>query len=225
MPKDSKNNCPSSPAPVVTYLRVREIFHDFLRYRYGEFPINLPEGSRLYAEFSMGLAENPTLYKMSYSGFSQAAYRSAFDPDFHDTPADSRGRERFLPTDDDARKLVPFVLPREVIKGGKLARTNQWWQLTSGGCTRMAKVIEAEFWAAFSEFDQRFNLYCARAGEPYNQEISIERFISMTGMDMRHEDTMARYWRKKKVADNKLFSSFSKKEHTDSLRHFLSGGK
>jgi hypothetical protein len=222
MSKDSKN---LNLTPTVTYLRVREIFHDFLRYRYGEFPINLPECSRLYGEFVMGLAENPTLYKMSYSGFSQAAYRLAFDEDFHDVPSDTRGRERFLPTDDDRRKLVPFILPRDVVKGGKLVRTNQWFQLTSGGCTRMAKVIEAEFWAAFSEFDQRFNLFCERSGERYNQEISIERFICMTGMDMRHEDTMARYWRKKKVADNKLFSSFSKKEHTDSLRYFISGGK
>jgi hypothetical protein len=89
----------------------------------------------------------------------------------------------------------------------------------------MARVIEGEFWAAFSEFDQRFNLYCARAGERYNQEISIERFIQMTGMDMRFEDTMARYWRKKKVEDSKRFSSFSKKEHTDSLRLFLNGAK
>lgn len=223
MPKESKNSNLNTQS--VTYLRVREIFHDFLRYRYGDLPINLPEGSRLYGEFVCGLAENPTLYKMSYSGFSQAAYRMAFDPDFREVPADTRGRERFLPTEDDARKLIPFVLPREVVLGGRLVRTNQWFQLTSGACSRMAKIIESEFWASFSEFDQRFNLFCMRAGERYNQEISIERFMILTGMDMRFEDTMARYWRKKKVSDNKLFSSFSKKEHTDSLRHFLSGGK
>jgi hypothetical protein len=45
----------------------------------------------------------------------------------------------------------------------------------------------------------------------------------MVGMDMRYEDTLARYWRKKKVADGKRFSSFSKKEHTDRLCEFLAG--
>lgn len=213
-----------SPAPTVTYLRVREIFHDFLRYRYGDFPINLPDSSRLYNELVVGLAENVSLYKMSYSSFSQMAYSLGTEKDqILDLPMEGRARERYLPSQEDVRKLVPFVIPRDVIRGGKLVRTNPWFQLTSGACTRLNKLIEAEFWAAFSEFDQRFNLYCSRVGERYNQEISIERFIQMVGMDMRYEDTLARYWRKKKVADGKRFSSFSKKEHTDRLCEFLAG--
>lgn len=205
--------------PLVTYIRVQEIFRPFLRYKYGDFPIDLPVTScKLYDILSVDIAANYKMKRMCYSSFSMAAYQCSFPDEgvnalFYEIPEDA-----YLPSEAEKVKLVPFVLPASIICGGRRVQTNKWFQLTNSGYQEFSAVLKNEFWNAFVDFDQKFNLYCYREGKKYNQEISIEKFMIKIGMDMNKEDILARYWRKKKDTDKRLSSRFNMKESTISLR-------
>lgn len=209
----------------VTYIRVREIFHAYLRYQYGEFPLSLPEVGRLHEVFSTSLVPNCSMYRMNYSAFSQQAYmmgESMTDIEI----AAQRKQGVYLPSEADRRKVIPFVLPHTVFMGRKLVQTNGFFQVTSSGYRQMGRIIEDEFWSKFIDFDRMFSLYCCRTGTRYSQDESVERFMMLIGMNMKFEDTFSRYWRKKKETDRKAFSLYSNKEHTERLKEFFEkGGK
>lgn len=205
---------------LVTYVRVREIFHAYLRYQYGDWPLSLAETGRLYEAFSTSLVPNVSLYRMNYSTFSQNAFRVS-ERCSEEEVEDLRSDGVFLPSAKDRAKLVPFCLPHTVWFGRSTVHTNGFFQVTASGYRMMNRIIEDEFWAKFVEFDRMFSLYCYRTGLRYSQDGCIERFMQLLGMDMKFEDTFARYWRKKKESDRRSFSCFSNKEHTERLRCFF----
>jgi len=202
--------------PPVTYVRVREIFHPFVRYKYGDFPVDLPETCRLYDAMATSLVPNYAMRKIAYSCFSQAAFE--YDPSITAQPSPGN---LYLPSEEDRGKLVPFLMPASVVIGGRVVPTDKWFQLTVSGYKQATAIIESEFWNKFVEFDQKFRLYCCRSGAKYEQGAGMEKFMRLVGMDMRFKETLARYWRGKKAADMKMFSAYSRKEHTDKLREYL----
>lgn len=204
----------------VTYIRVRELFHAFLRYKYGDFPLSLPEASRLYGILSVSLVSNYRMCQTTYSTFSEAAFN--FSQQEYEDSAIGIDRDKIhLPGEEDRKKLVPIVMPLTVISGGKLVQTNQWFQVSNSGYTEMSKAIESEFWNSYVEFDQKFILYCCRSGEEYTQDISIEKFMQMIGMDLGHKQTLLRAWRRKKKSDSRLFSGYNGKEKNSNLKEYL----
>lgn len=211
----------STPEPLlpVTYIRVRELFHAFLSYKYGDGPIDLPvSGSELYNILASGLVPNYRMARVCYSSFSGAAYDAAFGHGDLFLFPEGSCTEPLLPKPEDQKKLIAFVMPRSVIIGGRRVDTDKWFQLTSSAYKEFNRSLESEFWAAYIKHDQRYNLYCLREGRKYNQELSMEKFMQLVGMDFALEDNFARYWRKKKQTDPKLFDYYSNKDSTAMLK-------
>ncbi len=203
----------------VTYIRVREIFHAFIRHQYGELPVSLPPSGRLYDVFSTSLVPNPTMYRLNYSTFSQAAVEASLSDDSGFPAGTLSGL--YLPSEADRAKLIPFVLPQMVYFGRTLVRTNSFFQVSSSGYRQMSRIIEDEFWAKFIDFDRMFSLYCYRTGSRYSQDESMERFMIHIGMDIKLEATFSRYWRKKKEQNRDMLCCYSNKEHTERLKLFF----
>lgn len=211
--------------PIVTYVRVREIFHDFLRYKYGGLPIDLPVvDCALYNILSVGIVPNYKMYRMSYSSFSMAAYEATISEDNNIYAFCENGTNLFLPTEDDRKKLIPFIIPKSVILGGKRIDTDRWFQLTTGNFQNFSQQIESEFWDSYIKHDMKFNLFCCRTGRKYNQDLSMEKFMIKIGMDFNLGDTFARYWRKKKSTDSKMFDYYTNKYSTADLQTMMENG-
>lgn len=211
--------------PIVTYVRVREIFHDFLRYKYGDFPIDLPIlDCSLYNILSVGIVPNYKMFRMCYSSFSMAAYEAAFtDNDSVHFSPDNKA-SLFLPREEDKIKLIPFFMPRSVILSGRRVNTDKWFQFTFKSYQEFSLQIENEFWADYIKHDMKYNLYCCRTGRNYNQEVSMDKFMIKVGMDFSMSDLFARYWRKKKESGSKLFDYYTNKYSTANLQTLMENG-
>lgn len=205
--------------PLVTYVRIRELYRSFLNYKYSDVPIDLPvSGCALYDILSVGIVPNYRMGNICYSSLSQAAYDFAFNGCNGLFLPDGSCTSPSLPKPEDKDRFVPFIMPRTVIIGGRRLETDKWFQLSSSAYRLFSAQVEDEFWAAYIKHDQRYNLYCYRKGLKYNQELSMEKFMQMVGMDFNLEDNFARYWRKKKQTDGKLFDHYSNKDSSDCIR-------
>lgn len=211
--------------PIVTYVRVREIFHSFLKWKYGDLPIDLPTTDcQLYNIMTVGIAPNYKMKRMCYSSFSMAAYEAAFNKSDNNNLFTEVLDNAYLPKESECKKLIPFILPRTVILGGRRYNTDKWYQFADKSFKEFSSQIESEFWAAYIKHDQKFNLYCYRIGKVYNQEISMEKFMFKIGMDINMEETFARYWRKKKSTDKKMFDYYTNKDSTRNLQSMMETG-
>lgn len=206
--------------PVVTYIRIRELFQPFLKYTYGSEPIDLPEPDELYDILATGLVPNYSMRKLCYSTFSQAAYEESLDRQQPSLFSDE-GNDKYLPEKKDLQKLVPFIIPHTVIIGGKCKRTDKWFQLSNASYNIFRKKIEKSFWHSFVNFDQKVMLYCSRENIEYKKELAIEKFMIKVGMDMDSFDTLAREWRKERAKYEATISQYSNKEPTSNLREEL----
>ena len=201
----------------VVYIRVRKIFYAYLKYAYGDFPIDVPSvGCRLHDVMSCGLVPNYSMKRICYSSFSQKAYNTAFGDEsrtiFDDIPSNA-----CLPSEYDKQKLVPFVMPAWVIIGGRRCATDQWFQISDKCYQEFSRCIESEFWNSFIVHDQKFNQFCYRTGKRYSQEGSVESYMRQIGMDFGEQDTLTRYWRLKKADNLRTLDRFNKKEATANL--------
>lgn len=206
--------------PLVTYIRIREFFHPFLRYNYGELPIDLPETDELYDIFSTGLTPNYSMKRICYSTFSEAAYEKGMG-NKQVTFFNEDEKTLFLPKKEDKVKLVPFVMPYAVILGGRKKKTDKWFQLANSSYNQFRNLIEHNFWNAFGKFDRKVWLYCSRENLKYSQEMAIEKFMMKIGMNLDDLDTMARYWREEKAKQNICAEQYNRKEPTANLREQL----
>lgn len=206
--------------PLVTYIRIRELFHPFLMFSYGDLPIDLPDTDELYDIFTTGLIPNYSMKRICYSTFSKAAYDKGIGNQqvalFCEEPS-----KIFVPNEKDKQKLVPFVMPRTIIFGGKVKKTDQWFQLGNSAYRIFSEQIEKNFWNAFERFDNKVLLYCGRENLKYSIEMSIEKFMKKVGMDMDDFDTFARYWRDERKKRDENISKYSNKEPTANLREQL----
>lgn len=211
--------------PIVTYVRVREIFHSFLKWKYGDLPVDLPATDcQLYNIMSVGIAPNYKMKRMCYSSFSMSAYDAVFKTQNGNDLFSGITENVYLPKESEQKKLIPFILPQTVILGGRRCNTDKWYQFSDKSFKEFSRQIESEFWAAYIKHDQKFNLYCYRTGKIYNQELSMERFMFKIGMDLNMEETFARYWRKKKSADKKMFDHYTNKDSTRYLQSMMESG-
>lgn len=205
---------------LVTYIRIREIFQPYLRYAYGDYPIELPETTELYDIFSTGLLSNYAMKKVCYSTFSQAAYQAGVEnrqPVFFSEEQD----KWFVPRTEDKSKLVPFVMPHSVIIGGRRKNTDKWFQLGNKGYKIFRDRIERDFWNELENFDRKVRLFCDRKNLKYSIELSVEKFMIKTGMDMDDFDSLCRYWREERARGDSAISKFTNKESTVSLQDQL----
>ena len=203
--------------PLVTYIRIRELFHPFLKYNYGDLPIDLPETDELYDIFTMGLVPNYSMKRLCYSTFSMAAYEKGVgngQPSFFNDELS----KVFLPKEEDRLKLVPFLMPRSIIMGGKRKNTDKWFQLGNASYSVFRNQIEKKFWNELEKFDKKVLLYCDRENLKYSLELSIEKFMIKIGMDLDDFDTLARNWREERAKRNESIKQFSKKESTANIR-------
>lgn len=205
---------------IVTYIRIKEILHPYLRYSYGDWPIELPETDELYDIFSTGLAPNYTMRKMCYSTFSQAAYERGMG-NYQIALFTDDEKKVFLPKVEDKQKLIPFVMPYSVIIGGRRKNTDQWFQMINSAYNQFRDTIERRFWNDFDNFNEKVRLYCTRKNLKYSQELALEKFMMKIGMDMDDFDTMARYWRDKNAKKEKSVRKYSNKESTANLQEQL----
>lgn len=205
---------------LVTYIRIRELFQPFLKYNYGEFPIDIPVMDELYDILSTGLAPNYSMKRLCYSTFSQAAYEKGMGNRQVSLFAEDESKV-YVPKKEDKTKLVPFVMPHSVIIGGQRKNTDQWYQLVNSSYNQFRQVLESKFWNDFDNFNQKVKLYCTRENLKYSQEMAIEKFMMKVGMNLDDFDTMARYWREEKANRNQSISQYSKKEPTANLREQL----
>lgn len=203
--------------PLVTYIRIKELLHPYLIYSYGDMPVNLPETDELYDILQTGLVPNYSMKRLCYSTFSMAAFEKGVENRqvalFTDDPA-----KVFVPKPDDKSKLVPFVIPRTVIIGGRRRNTDKWFQLCNSSYNLFRTMIEKNFWNALDNFDKKVQLYCTRENLKYSIELSIEKFMIKVGMDMDDFDTLARNWREERARRNQQVTQFSHKEPTANLR-------
>lgn len=203
--------------PLVTYIRIREIYQPYLQYTYGDLPIELPETSELYDILSTGLAPNYSMKQMCYSTFSMAAYEAGM----YGTKQMALFNEEektYLPKPEDKQKLVPFIIPQSVIIGGRRKKTDKWFQLANGAYKIFRSRIESDFWNALDIFDRKVKLYCDRVNLKYGHELSMEKFMLKIGMDLDDFDSMCRYWREERSKKDKVLDQFSNKEPTANLQ-------
>lgn len=200
----------------VTYVRVREIFHPYIKYTYGNLPVDLPESTQLYSILSTGLAPNYSMKKICYSTFSAAAY------EYNETDTNnilySSQKKIYIPSEEDKEKLIPFVMPHSFIYGGRIMPTDKWCQITPSAYKEFRAQLEREFWHAFVNFDMKVALHCDRNGLKYTQEVAIEKFMVKIGMNLDDLETMARYWRNEKKKYETAISPYNKKESSASIR-------
>ena len=206
--------------PLVTYIRVREIYHPYLKFTYGDFPIELPVISELYDILSTGLTPNYSMKRVCYSTFSMAAYQAGVEgaqPVFFSEEPDSL----FLPKEEDKQKLVPFVMPHSVIMGGRRKNTDKWFQLANKSYKMFRDRIESDFWNELENFDRKVELYCERKNMKYSIELSVEKFMIKMGMDIDDFDSMCRYWRDERAKRNARVTKYNNKESTANLQEQL----
>lgn len=206
--------------PLVTYIRIRELFHPYLKYIYGDLPIDLTETDELYDVFSTGLVPNYSMRRMCYSTFSKAAYDKGVENQQVSLFTDDE-KKVYLPKKEDRSKLVPFVMPYSVIIGGKRKKTDKWFQLANSSYNQFRNLVERSFWNALERFDKKVLLYCDRENMKYSQEMAIEKFMIKVGMDMDNFETLARYWREERSKRHACIAQYSKKEPTANLREQL----
>lgn len=206
--------------PLVTYIRIREIYQPYLQYTYGDFPIELPETSELYDILSTGLAPNYSMKQVCYSTFSTAAYDAGVNGSKQVTLF-NEGEKIYVPKPEDKPKLVPFIIPQSVIIGGRRKKTDKWFQLTNGSYKVFRARIENDFWNALDNFDRKVKLYCERENMKYGHELSVEKFMVKIGMDLDDFDSMCRYWREERSRRDKMCNTYSNKEPTANLREQL----
>lgn len=203
--------------PLVTYIRIREIYQPYLQYTYGDLPIELPETSELYDILSTGIAPNYSMKQMCYSTFSMAAYEAGMYGT-KQMALFNEGEKTYLPKPEDKQKLVPFIIPQSVIIGGRRKKTDKWFQLTNGAYKIFRSRIESDFWNALDIFDRKVKLYCDRVNLKYGHELSMEKFMLKVGMDLDDFDSMCRYWREERSKKDKVLDQFSNKEPTVNLQ-------
>ena len=202
---------------LVTYIRIQELLHPFLKYSYGDLPIDLPETDELYDIFTTGLVPNYSMKRVCYSTFSKAAYMKGVE---NAQPALFCEDESkiFIPKKEDKSKLVPFLMPHSIIYGGKRKNTDQWFQLGNSAYNLFRNQIKKDFWNALETFDQKVRLYCTRDNLKYSVEMSIEKFMKKIGMDMDDFETLARNWREERAKRDGAIKQYSNKESTANLR-------
>lgn len=203
--------------PLVTYIRIRELFHPYLKYSYGDLPIDLPETDVLYDIFTVGLVPNYSMKRVCYSTFSKAAYMKGVE---NAQPAlfCEDASKIFIPKKEDKMKLVPFVMPHSIIFGGRRRNTDQWFQLGNSSYNSFRDQLEKNFWNELETFDQKVRLYCTRSNLKYSVEMSVEKFMKKVGMDMDDFDTLARAWREEREKWDSSIKQYSKKESTANIR-------
>lgn len=206
--------------PLVTYIRVREIFQPYLAYTYGDNPIELPDTSELYDILSTGLVPNYSMKKVCYSTFSMAAYESGINGNQQVTLFNDN-EKIYLPKLEDKAKLVPFIIPQSVIMGGRRIKTDKWFQLSNGAYKPFRDRIENDFWNTLDNFDRKVKLYCDRENMKYGHELSVEKFMIKIGMNLDDFDSMCRYWREERSSRAKRYNTYSNKEPTANLREQL----
>lgn len=206
--------------PLVTYVRIREIFQPYLQYTYGDYPIDLPETSELYDILATGIVPNYSMKQICYSSFSMAAYESVFNGK-QQLALFNEGEKIHLPKQEDEPKLVPFIIPQSVIIGGRRKKTDKWYQLANSAYKMFRSRIENDFWNALGNFDRKVKLYCERENLKYGHELTVEKFMIKIGMDLDGFDSMCRYWREERTKRDKAFSQYSNKESTANLREQL----
>lgn len=167
----------------VTYIRVEKYLHPFVRYKYGEFPVELPVCCRLYDIFSAGLVPNYESRNICYSTCSAKKY------------AADRESGDLRPVHE---KMVPFVMPDKVLFGGVARETNAWFQLSRKSYKVFIAQLKNEFWSLFMDFNERFRINCARLGEKYTCRYAFDQFLIKVGIDTVYLDTIYRDWRRKK---------------------------
>lgn len=203
--------------PLVTYIRIRELFHPFLQYNYGDLPIDLPETDELYEIFTTGLVPNYSMKRICYSTFSRAAYTKGVE---NTQPAlfCEDTSKIFVPKKEEKAKLVPFLMPHSIIFGGRRKNTDQWFQLGNSAYNNFRDQLEKNFWNALETFDQKVRLYCTRDNLKYSVEMSVEKFMKKVGMNIDDFDTLARYWRDERAKRDATIKQFSNKESTANIR-------
>jgi hypothetical protein len=191
-----------------------------LKYSYGDLPVDLPETEELYDIFTAGLVPNYSMKRICYSTFSMAAYEKGIGNQqvalFSEEPS-----KIFIPKKEDKAKLVPFLMPRSIIYGGKRKNTDKWFQLGNSSYKLFSNQIKKNFWNALETFDQKVRLYCTRDNLKYSVEMSLEKFMKKVGMDMDDFDTLARSWREERAKKNAVITQYSNKESTANLREQL----
>lgn len=206
--------------PLVTYIRIREIYQPYLKYCYGEFPIDLPEISELYDILSTSLVPNYSMKKLCYSTFSKAAYDAGVNG-LQTICFAEEETKAYLPAEEDRSSLVPFIIPHTIISGGMRKRTDKWYQLSNKAYKFFKEKVRNDFWNALANFDRKVYLYCERENLKYSQELSVEKFMIKVGIDMDHFDSMCRYWREERKQRNSGIKQYSKKEPTANIREQL----
>lgn len=206
--------------PLVTYIRIREIFQPYLQYTYGDLPIELPVISELHDILSTGLVPNYSMRQVCYSSFSMKAYEMGVNGN-KQLALFNNGEKIYLPKPEDKKKFVPFIMPQSIIVGGKMKRTDEWHQISNGAYKLFRARIEYDFWNALENFDRKVRLYCERENLKYGLELSVSKFMKKIGMDFNDYDSMCRYWREERSKRDDTYKKYSKKESTANLREQL----
>lgn len=109
-----------------------------------------------------------------------------------------------MPRGNNAGEYICIRMPAEVVRCGKLTKTNTWWTLTKNGAAAVRERMSAEFWRAIYAYMDRFRDYCLASGKPFVVIDGLERFMERYDIrnspDNGERNTLKREYNRKRGA-------------------------
>ena len=109
-----------------------------------------------------------------------------------------------FPRGNHSGEYVCSKSPSEVMRNGRLVKTNTWWMLTKNGASLIRERMSVEFWRALYSYMDRFRDYCTSSGNKFVVIDGLERF--MERYDIRNSDdngernTLKREYNRKRLS-------------------------
>lgn len=184
---------------LVCYLRVSSYFQEYLRIKYGGFPIRFPEIHPASVVLERMISQNPSLKPLDSNCYCSAAFNYNQNGKVFDI-------EVGVPNPDEREEFIPICLPESVHRFGGVVRTSDNWQLTQKGAKMLRKIIKREFWIDCLLFVDDCFARAQIMGEQVTKEDAIADFMTVYEIPMEHYENMITYERRQRKSIGKDIS-------------------
>lgn len=175
----------------VCYLRVSAYFQEYLKIKYGGFPIRFPEVHPASVILETRISQNPSLKALDINGYCSAAFNYKRVGKVFDI-------EIGTPAPDEREEFIPICLPESVQRFGGMVRTSDNWQLTQKGSKQLRKIIKREFWTDCLLFVDECFARARVTGENVTKEDAVADFMTIYEIPMEHYENMITYERRER---------------------------